>query len=146
MISFQWHNSQIHYSSLCPCMGTPTCRCRHVPAAKNTRNNKRVIGGVVFSTVHVVSKESLRDYFAFSSLEKNTRSSKLNQNLCWSFANKLGVYQIKHSLNFHWTTFRKLCRVHKSYVVLLCHGWSWESHKCLRKLASWTEKCSDLFE
>jgi hypothetical protein len=32
---------------------------RHVPAATNTRNNRRIVGGVVFYAVLVVSKESL---------------------------------------------------------------------------------------
>jgi hypothetical protein len=33
---------------------------KHVPAATNTRNKRRIVGCVVFYAVHVVSKESLR--------------------------------------------------------------------------------------
>jgi hypothetical protein len=32
---------------------------KHVPAAKNTRNNRIIVGGVVFCTVRIVSNESL---------------------------------------------------------------------------------------
>jgi hypothetical protein len=32
---------------------------KHVPAGKNTCNNKIIVGCLVFYTVHVVSKESL---------------------------------------------------------------------------------------
>jgi hypothetical protein len=32
---------------------------KHVPAATNTRNNRRIVGRVVFYTVRVVSKEGL---------------------------------------------------------------------------------------
>jgi hypothetical protein len=33
--------------------------CKHVPAATNTRNNRRIVGPVVFGVVLVASKESL---------------------------------------------------------------------------------------
>jgi hypothetical protein len=33
---------------------------KHVPTAKNTRNNRRIVGVVVFCTVRVVSKDSLQ--------------------------------------------------------------------------------------
>jgi hypothetical protein len=33
--------------------------CKHVPATTNTRNNRRIIGRVVFYAIRVVSKESL---------------------------------------------------------------------------------------
>jgi hypothetical protein len=32
---------------------------KHIPAATNTRNNRRIVEGVVFYTVHDVSKDSL---------------------------------------------------------------------------------------
>jgi hypothetical protein len=32
---------------------------RHVPAAMNTRNNRRIVGGIIFYTVRVVIKEIL---------------------------------------------------------------------------------------
>jgi hypothetical protein len=32
---------------------------RHIPLATNTRNNRRIVGGVVFYKVRVVSKEIL---------------------------------------------------------------------------------------
>jgi hypothetical protein len=32
---------------------------KHGPSAKNTRNNRRIVGRIVFYAVHAVSKESL---------------------------------------------------------------------------------------
>jgi hypothetical protein len=48
--------------SLCVCKCIPPIVARHgehVLAATNTRNNRRIVGCVVFCAVHVVSKESL---------------------------------------------------------------------------------------
>jgi hypothetical protein len=51
------------HQSVCMCILPTVARQRlgrHVPMATNTRNSRRIVGGFVFCTVLVVSKESLR--------------------------------------------------------------------------------------
>jgi hypothetical protein len=56
-------NGVLHKFLSCLCIPTIIARQRlgrHIPVAMNTRNNRIIVGGIVFYTVRVVSKESLR--------------------------------------------------------------------------------------
>jgi hypothetical protein len=61
----QWRTSQIPLISLCVCMSiSPLIVARqrlgkYVPAATNTRNNRRIVGRVVLYALRVILKESL---------------------------------------------------------------------------------------
>jgi hypothetical protein len=60
----QWSTSQIRPNSLCACMCISLIVVRqqldkHVPAATNTLNNRKIVGCVIFYAVRVLSKERM---------------------------------------------------------------------------------------